>query len=90
MFLHLKKDLGLNACRTYKGSKIEWDNDECAAALESPAFASRETRPTTKKAKKEAPLNRFQLLNMDDTEDSIDEDETSGIALPSQTIGVLA
>ncbi len=80
--------------RTYKGSKIEWDNDECAATLERPVLARMENLPTKKK---DAPLmNRFQLLNIDGTEDDSEDDEhgTSGITLPtamtSSTLGVVA
>lgn len=79
---------------TYKGSKIEWDNDECAAALDKPIPARKENLPTKKK---DAPLmNRFQLLNMDGTEDGSEDDDhdTSGITLPtamtSSTIGLVA
>lgn len=57
----------------YKGSKIEWDTDECSAPLErrrQPNVISKET------TKKEAPLmNRFQLLNMDGDEESLEDDE---------------
>ncbi|KAE9374740.1 hypothetical protein N431DRAFT_543975 [Stipitochalara longipes BDJ] len=79
---------------TYKGAKIEWDNDECAAPLEKPTLARKENLAAKKK---DAPLmNRFQLLNMDGTEDDSDDDEhdTSGISLPtamtSSTLGVVA
>ncbi|KUJ19842.1 uncharacterized protein LY89DRAFT_666691 [Mollisia scopiformis] len=70
----------------YKGSKIEWDNDECAAPLERPLQSRKENIPQKKKA---APLmNRFHLLNMDDDDnDSLDEDDDendiSGVTLPS-------
>ncbi|TVY35638.1 Negative regulator of differentiation [Lachnellula occidentalis] len=59
---------------TYKGSKIEWDNDECAAPLERPQqFRQENVAPK----KKDAPvMNRFQLLNMDD-DDEDDEHDTS-------------
>ena len=79
---------------TYKGSKIEWDNDDCAAALEKPIPARKENLPTKKK---DPPLmNRFQLLNMDGTEDGSEDDEhdPSGItlatAMTSSTIGLVA
>ncbi|KAF8865820.1 hypothetical protein BDZ45DRAFT_796076 [Acephala macrosclerotiorum] len=71
----------------YKGSKIEWDNDECAAPLERPLQTRRENLPAKKKKKDTAPVNRFQLLNMDDDENESLEDEdeidTSGITLSS-------
>ncbi len=79
----------LTGYSTYKGSKIGWDNDECAAPLERPMPVIKDIKPP--KAKKEAPvMNRFQLLNMDDTEDgSVDDDETSGIPITT-AIGVVA
>lgn len=83
----------LTLCSTYKGSKIEWNNDECAAPLERPVLARKENPPSKKR---DAPLmNRFQLLNMDGTDDdSEDEHDTSGITLPtvmtSSTLGVVA
>ena len=71
--------------RTYKGSKIEWDIDECAAVLDRPLQYRKENQPAKKK--QEALLmNRFHLLNMDDTEDGSLEDDnhdTSGITLPT-------
>jgi hypothetical protein len=78
---------------TYKGSKIEWDNDDCAAALEKPIPARKENLPTKKK---DPPLmNRFQLLNMDGTDGSEDDEhDPSGItlatAMTSSTIGLVA
>lgn len=84
----------LTRSSTYKGSKIEWDLDECAAPLDKPMPARRENVPSKKK---DAPLmNRFQLLNMDGGEDDSEDDEhdTSGITLPtvmtSSTIGLVA
>ncbi|KAK0099625.1 hypothetical protein ONS95_013478 [Cadophora gregata] len=73
---------------TYKGAKIEWDIDECAAPLEKP-LSARETLPVNRK-KDSAPLkNRFELLNLDNGgEPDSDEDEEdfdhSGISLPSE------
>lgn len=58
---------------SYKGYKIEWDSDECAAALDSPT-QSRESSVPIKKKENVHPVNRFHLLNMDDGEGS-DEDE---------------
>ncbi|KAL2068390.1 hypothetical protein VTL71DRAFT_16488, partial [Oculimacula yallundae] len=76
---------------TYKGSKIEWDNDECAGPLERP-LQSRVNLPVNKK-KENAPLkNRFELLNMDNENEedgSTDDDDLdhSGISLPSESMG---
>lgn len=65
---------------TYKGSKIEWDSDECAAPLERPQQYRQETAAPRKK---DAPvMNRFQLLNMDDDgEDG--EHDTSVLSFPT-------
>ena len=78
----------------YKGSKIEWASDECAAPLERPQLRRENVPPK----KKDAPLmNRFQLLNMDGTEDGSQDDDdhnTSGITFPtgfsSSTAGLVA
>ncbi|KFY22827.1 hypothetical protein V493_06307 [Pseudogymnoascus sp. VKM F-4281 (FW-2241)] len=60
----------------YKGCKIEWDIDECAAPI--PVLKPRPKERIPPKAK--APINRFALLNMDGaTDDSIDEDSMLGM-----------
>jgi hypothetical protein len=66
----------------YKGYKIEWGNDECAAPLEAPA-QPRKNSATTKK--ESGPLtNRFQLLNMDAGEDDSDgDDHDHNVTLPT-------
>lgn len=84
----------LTLCSTYKGSKIEWDNDECAAPLERPLQTRKEN---ISPKKKDAPLmNRFQLLNLDGTDDDSESDnhDASGITLPTamtaSTLSVVA
>ena len=84
----------LTLCSTYKGSKIEWDTDECAAPLERPLQTRKENIPPKKK---DPPLmNRFQLLNLDGTDDDseVDDHDASGITLPTamiaSTFGVVA
>lgn len=75
--------------RTYKGFKIEWDIDECAAPLERPTQHRKENVPPKKKDA--PPMNRFHLLNLDDDEHDEessalgddDEHDSSGITLPS-------
>jgi len=77
--------ISLTHSRTYKGSKIEWDNDECAAALETPLQTRSLTLPNKKQPQARA-VNRFQLLNMDGSDDGSDEEEdhdTSGHSLPT-------
>ncbi|KAI9763459.1 MAG: hypothetical protein M1840_000473 [Geoglossum simile] len=61
---------------SYKGIKIEWYADECAAPWPKKEFAQRKENvpPPTKKAP--TMTNRFNLLNMDGTEDGEDDDGT--------------
>ncbi|PQE22308.1 hypothetical protein CJF32_00004706 [Rutstroemia sp. NJR-2017a WRK4] len=56
---------------TYKGSKIEWDMDECARPLEQRP-EPRPEMPVTRKKKDSPVVNRFQVLNMDGAEDDSD------------------
>jgi hypothetical protein len=64
-------------CRKYKGSKIEWDVDECAQPYPSvPALKARKSPPAPKKAATTM-ANRFQLLNMDDGDEEDDEIATA-------------
>lgn len=65
---------------TYKGSKIEWDEDECAGPLLKPIQFNKENIPPKKK--NDAPmLNRFHLLNMDGAESgSLHEEEEKSIS----------
>jgi hypothetical protein len=58
--------------RKYKGTKIEWDIDECAQPYAPVAPKPRREVPQTNRAPNGA--NRFQLLNIDGDED---EDELS-------------
>ena len=62
----------------YKGCKIEWDIDECAAPIPVP-----KPRPVQKEnnpPKAKAPINRFALLNMDGaTDNSTDENSMLGM-----------
>ncbi|QSZ35064.1 hypothetical protein DSL72_007928 [Monilinia vaccinii-corymbosi] len=61
---------------TYKGSKIEWDNDECAAPLERRQSFQSENPPAKKK--RDPLVNRFQLLKID-REDDESETDTDGM-----------
>ena len=67
-------DVLLICISTYKGSKIEWSNDECAGPLVKPRqFGQENIAP---KKKNNAPMiNRFQLLTMDGTEGGSDEED---------------
>ncbi|TAQ86282.1 hypothetical protein B7494_g5405 [Chlorociboria aeruginascens] len=75
---------------TYKGSKVEWYEDECAAPLET---LERPLRPlkenqSAKKKKNTFLMNRFQLLNMDGSDDGSEQDEnnTSGMTFQTATL----
>ncbi|CZS90818.1 related to RNA binding protein Nrd1 [Rhynchosporium agropyri] len=72
---------------TYKGSKINWDIDECAAPLERPQQC-RENIPAKERKEKVPLTNRFEILNMDENEEegSTEDDDldNSGISLPSE------
>lgn len=62
----------------YKGCKIEWDFDECAASIL--VFKPRPVQKGNNPPKAKAPINRFALLNMDGaTDSSTDEDSTTGM-----------
>ncbi|OBU00735.1 hypothetical protein VE01_01034 [Pseudogymnoascus verrucosus] len=62
----------------YKGCKIEWDIDECAAPI--PVLKPRPIQKENSAPKPRAPINRFALLNMDGaTESSTDEDSMLGM-----------
>ena len=62
----------------YKGMKIEWYPDECAQPLpRKPTAPKKECVPQLPK-KPQPMVNRFQMLNMDGTEDGSDEDEEDG------------
>jgi hypothetical protein len=57
----------------YKGCKIEWDLDECAASI--PVLRPRPVQKENNPPKK-APINRFALLNMDGATDSSTDDDS--------------
>ncbi|ROT42776.1 hypothetical protein SODALDRAFT_319380 [Sodiomyces alkalinus F11] len=65
----------------YKGSKIEWDSDECAQPIPA-ARPKPRTQPAPAKQGLNPLANRFQLLGLDDDSDDEDED---GVALGFRT-----
>ncbi|KAK3357209.1 hypothetical protein B0T25DRAFT_566516 [Lasiosphaeria hispida] len=68
----------------YKGTKIEWDVDECAQPY-APALAVKPRKEAP--APKKAPItNRFQLLNLDDQS----EDEIAAPFQPKKPLGIAA
>lgn len=59
---------------TYKGMRIEWYSDECAQPL--PKIQAPKKENVQQPPKNPQPMvNRFQMLNMDGTEDGSEEDE---------------
>ena len=72
---------------TYKGMRIEWFPDECAQPLPKLHYVPRR-EITPLPAKKLNPMvNRFQMLNIDGTEDGSEEDDGNLIDLSSMHHG---
>ena len=70
-----------NICSAYRGSKIEWGEDECAKSLLIPSNSTKVAAAT--KSQDTPLMNRFQLLNTDDSEHTSEDDDTSGVILQS-------
>jgi hypothetical protein len=68
----------------YKGTKIDWDLDECAQPYAPVAPRPKREVPPPKKAP--AAANRFQLLNLDDD----DDDEVKSTFQAKKSIGITA
>jgi hypothetical protein len=63
----------------YKGSRIEWYPDECAQPVPKiQYFPKKEATPQPVK-KLNPMVNRFQMLNMDGTENGSDEEEENDL-----------
>ena len=60
----------------YKGMRIEWYADECAQPLPRSNVMSRKENSSPAKPTPPRTINRFQMLNMDGTETSSDDDES--------------
>lgn len=69
----------------YKGMKIEWYSDECALPLPKQQWTPRKENTPQPVKRPNTAVNRFQMLNMDGTEDDSDdgkeEEEDSGAML---------
>jgi hypothetical protein len=57
----------------YKGLRIEWYPDECAQPLLKTPYTPRKENPQRSVKKSNPVTNRFQMLNMDGTEDGTDD-----------------
>ena len=55
--------------------RIEWYPDECAQPLPKMQFAPKRENVQQLPKKPQPMVNRFQMLNMDGTEDGSEEDE---------------
>ncbi len=55
--------------------RIEWYPDECAQPLSKMPFAPKKENVQQPPKKPQLMVNRFQMLNMDGTEDGSEEDE---------------
>ncbi|TKA70435.1 hypothetical protein B0A55_07892 [Friedmanniomyces simplex] len=73
---------------TYKGCKVEFLRDECDVPLPAPAYRSRAPPPQPSK-KKVAMANRFDIINMDGTEQSSDEENRTPVEAASDDEGTL-
>ncbi|CAF9919173.1 MAG: hypothetical protein HETSPECPRED_003965 [Heterodermia speciosa] len=58
----------------YKGNKIEWFPDECSSPLPKQPLLPKKENGVSQVRKANTPSNRFQMLNMDGTEDTSDGD----------------
>ena len=59
----------------YKGARIEWVADECAQPLPKTQYIPKRESALPPPKKANAMINRFQMLNMDGTEDGSENDE---------------
>ncbi|KAK0646128.1 hypothetical protein B0T16DRAFT_412697 [Cercophora newfieldiana] len=69
----------------YKGTKIEWDVDECAQPYAP--VAPKPRREVSQPKKAPAAANRFQLLNIDSDDD---EDEITSTFQAKKSVGITA
>ena len=58
----------------YKGNKIEWFPDECSSPVPKQPILPKKESAAQQVRKANTPSNRFQMLNMDGTEDTSDGD----------------
>ena len=59
----------------YKGMKIEWYPDECSQPLPKFQHAPKKENIAPQPKKLTSAMNRFQMLNMDGTDDDSEEEE---------------
>ena len=66
---------------TYKGMRIEWYLDDCAQPLPKIQFTPKRENVQQQPRKAQPTVNRFQMLNMDGTEDGSAEGEEDDPAI---------
>ncbi|KAK1083084.1 hypothetical protein LTR33_003492 [Friedmanniomyces endolithicus] len=72
----------------YKGCKVEFSRDECDVPLPAPAYKIR-AAPAQSPKKKYPKTNRFDIINMDGTEQSSDEENRTPVEAVSDDEGTL-
>ncbi|KAI9846773.1 MAG: hypothetical protein M1837_003622 [Sclerophora amabilis] len=65
---------------TYKGVRIDFDEDKCAAPVPKPQYTPKRETPRLPTKKAMPVVNRFQLLNMDASSDDESGKEDRGVA----------
>ncbi len=70
----------------YKGTKVDWDVDECVQPLAPQPVVKPRKEITPPKKTATAPTNRFQLLVLDEDED----DEISSAFQSKKSVGITA
>jgi hypothetical protein len=65
----------------YRGMRIDWESDECASPLSKPvqAVAPKPSAPKNAKSALLTKPNIYDLLEMDPTEASSDDESTQGV-----------
>ena len=61
---------------TYKGMRIEWFPDDCSSPLPKPPVTPKRENVPTPAKKPSTGTNRFQMLNIDGTEDGSSDDDS--------------
>ena len=72
---------------TYKGMRIEWYPDECAQPLPKIQYAPKKENGLLPARKLNPMVNRFQMLNMDGSEDGLESDEDELTSFPTAQTG---
>ncbi|KAI0428617.1 hypothetical protein F5Y09DRAFT_343529 [Xylaria sp. FL1042] len=74
----------------YKGSKIEWDIDECDQPFEAIQKTSTKPHPTPAKTSTASTRNRFDMLRIDDDDNNESDDKFDTSSGMPSTVDVVA